>query len=634
VWVQSQLLIWNFGQFNGQKIAWGSWKVNMFLEGVLWVTITVVTLIGFMKGKRTLVKALLMAVFFLSSVSVIISFLKAPERLKSAVNKSTTKGIFSFHREKNVLVILLDDFQSDYFNYIATNYPGEIKEMDGFTFYRNTISRFPTTKASLPSILTGSLYRNDKSYYNYVTNLPQNFNIFREYQKKFYSTSFVGQLECGFPDVVPMREVAYKLTNAYFDNLLEYLDYAAFRGLPTFIKPIIYNNGNWFFSFLARKQYPPGLLGADIRFLELFEKNVTVNSEMKGTFKFFHFFIPHAPWSMNENLKFEPGFPVGQAYIKQTRGAVQLASRILRTLKRAGIYDQTEIVILSDHGTGFFSPIDRKDIYYDALSLVPPCVQSSSLALLLHKPAHTKGKMVTSDIPLELTDLACLLGLRNNDSLCRQFNMARSAQERKRIFYYYEWEHEYWNSDKFPPMTEYIVSGPSYNPESYHLGNYIYKEKGIEKIPVSASSSYILGKEILFTSDGHGASDPYLRAGWSPAEPTQGWSDGPASGLSFKLEHLPRKDLILRLHGFAYLAHNKINCQVVTILVNHIKIGSWLVKEYKVYEAVIPKKIITDGSVNIVFVYSNPISPSAIEKSNDLRKLGIGVVSLVLDSKK
>lgn len=631
VWIQSQLFIWNFGQFNGQRIAWDQWKIKMFIDGSVWIIIIGVSVIVFIKGRQIVKKSLVTLVYFLGLLSVLISVINAPEELENKFSEAEYKDIFTFSPEKNVLIILLDDFQSDYFEYITKNYPREVNDLDGFTFYRNTISRFPTTKTSLPSIMTGTIFRNEKPYYEYIKETHEKFNMIQAYKNKQYTTSFVGQVEGMYPDIISMEKIAYKMNNSYFYPVLEYLEYAAFRALPTVLKPLIFNNGNWCFTELYRKKYPPQEHGADIQFLELFEKHASITSNRKGSFKLLHFFIPHAPWRVNENLQFDPHLSGESGYLDQARGAIRLANRILKKLKKLGIYDQAEIIIMSDHGTGNIQAINHKNIYFDALSFVPPCVQSSSLALLLYKPPNSKGKLITSDIPLELSDLTCLLGLRNDDTACREFNLARSGGKRQRTFYYYEWDHEYWKSDYLPPMTEYIVSGPANDPESYSPGRFIYSSKGTDRIPEPFSSSYTLGKEIIFSTDGKGEADPFIRAGWSPPEEYQRWSDGAFAGLSFHLEKVPNKDLALRLFGFGYLANNKINCQVVTIIVNEVPIGRWLMKNEQWYDAVIPKHLIADKSLNIVFELSNPLSPNEVENSKDIRKLGIAVRKMVIE---
>lgn len=634
VWVQSQLLVWNFGHFNGQDIDWEKWQMKIYIDGIVWLLIIGSTVFIFLRKNPNLAKSLVSGIYLLGLMSVIICFHKAPEKMVIKIDESSFKDVFTFHPEKNVLIIMLDDFQSDYFQYAAKEDSSVNNEFDGFTFYRNTISRFPTTKTSLPSFFTGSLYRNDNPYKDYIYQAYTRFNLAKAYKEKSYSTRFVGQLQL-FPEIIPMPDLVNNMNHFHFSEVLEYLDYGIFKALPTFFKPVIFNKGNWFFSFLSRKQYPPEPHGSDVRFLELFEKNASVKGIGKGTFKFFHFHLPHFPLNVDRDLKFNSHLAGVKGYHEQTKGAILLAKRILKTLKRIGIYDKSEIIILSDHGTGAFPALSRNNVCYDALNLVPPCVQSASLALLMHKPAYAKGKMITLDIPLELTDLPCILGLKANDSTCDGYRKAMSGEKRDRTFYYYEWSSEYWDNDFLPPMTEYIVTGPAYDPDSYIPGTHILTEKGIQDIPISnVSSSYTLGKEIDFSTLGKGEADGYIRAGWSPAENSQMWSNGPIAGLSLHLNRIPQKDLALKIFGFAYLGKNKIKCQVVSLLVNQVPIGRWLVKEGKVYEAVIPGNVIKDKNVNIVFKISNPMSPADIDKSPDVRKLGIALVKMVLDEVK
>jgi hypothetical protein len=631
VWVQSQLLVWKFGQFDGQLIDWGSWKNSMYIDGALWVAIITVSLFIFIRGKQKIAEVLVLAVYLAGTVSILITLLRAPEKTESRADESAYKEIFSFHPKNNVLIILLDDFQSDYFNHIANTFPGEISELDGFTFYRNTTTRFPTTKASLPSIITGKLYRNEEKYADYITHAYKEFNLFQAYRDRSFNTCFVGQLQNLFPDVISMENVANRMSNVHFYKFFRYLDYGFFRALPTFAKPVIYNRGNWFFIYRLRQQYPPEYHGGDIRFLELIERNVSVRSAGKGSLKFFHFFIPHAPWRVNENLKFDPGLTGDSGYIRQTRGAVRLVSRILKTLKKAGIYELTEIVILSDHGTGNQGIANPRNIYDETVSLVPGSVQSSSMALLLHKPAKSKGNLRVSDVPLELTDLACLLGLHDGDTLGREFRKAISGQERLRTFYYYQWGQEYWSNNYLPPMTEYCISGNSYSRESYSAGKSVFTSEGITPIPARPAPSYKLGRKITFSTKGNGESDPFIRGGWSLSEASQRWTDGPLAGLSFKLEEPPRKDVVLRILALGYVAHDKIRAQVVTVVVNRVPVGRLLVKEGGWYEAVIPVSLIQGNRVNIVFKISDPMAPSSVEKIQDNRKLGLGIAQLIME---
>jgi len=636
VWIQSQLLVWNFGQFNGQVIPWGQWTVTMIVEGAIWLIVIAGGIAGFVKSRPEIRKTYITIAYLLGIASLIISFLNAPERSQKIVWDEDNRDIFTFNQKNNVLIILLDAFESDYFGLIAQKYPSDITELDGFTFYRNTISQYPTTKASLPNILTGGVYKNKHPFYDFYQVMYDRFNIIRPYAERSYSTYFLGHLAGSFPDFISMERATYKLSNNASRPILEYLDYTFFRALPTSLKPLVYNDGNWFFTLHFRKKYPPLQHGVDIQFLELLEKNANLSSTRNGSFKFFHFSVPHFPCYVDENLKFNPNLRGESGYISQARGALKIASRILALLKRLGIYDRSEIIILSDHGSVIHKPIDRGTIYDDALDMVSPLVQSSSLALLLHKPSGSKGSLTISDAPLELSDLGCLLGIQKNDTVCRDFQTAISGGTRQRMFYHYAWGHEYWDSFYLPPITEYIVTGDAWRRGSFAPGKFIYTEKGAQPIKKTPTPiSYELGKEILCFTEGNHEQNPYALTGWSNPELYQQWTEGSMASLSFRLEEAPRKDLVFRLQGFGYLGNGKIPYQVVTVVVNSVPLAKWMVNEEKKwYEVTVPADIIKDTRVNIVLSISNPMSPSASGDSDDTRKLGIGVCRIILAEKR
>ncbi len=632
IWVQSQLLVWNFGQFNGLVITWNNWIPKMIIDGICWIIILGISLYAFLRLNQKTVRSVLTGIYLIGILSIIISLIGAPPKRLLEKSNSSFKDIFTLNPDNNVLMILLDDFQSDYFDQIATEFPDEIDEFDGFTFYRNTISRYPTTKASLPSVLTGALYKNDQNYYEYVLKSRDKFDIIKAYKKRSYTTHFIGQLQGMYPEIISMMDVAGKKGASYSYAVLEYLDYGAFRALPTFFKPLIYDDGHWFFSAIFRKEYPPLEHGADIKFLELFEKNASLGRTGKGSFNIFHFFIPHSPMCVNKDLRYDAELSGESGYVQQSRGAVKLTGRILAKLKELDIYDRSEIIVLSDHGTGLFHVRNKKNSNYDTINGIPFYIQSSAMALLMHKPANAHGKMTTSDAPMELSDLACLLGLHNGDSLCQGLKIAMAGGPRQRTFYYYHWDHEYWKSFYLPPITEYIVSGLVGDPESFSPGNFIYTSEGVKPNPEAPTNIYTLGQEILFTDKGNGKQ--YARTGWSPPEPYQMWSNSPAAGLSFRLDKPPQKDLLLRLQSFGFLIPKKIDFQEVNVFINQVSIGRWLISDNKWYEMVIPKKVIAGRTINIIFKISNPVPPSERANTNDKRQLGIAIVRMVMEEKK
>ena len=90
---------------------------------------------------------------------------------------------------------------------------------------------------------------------------------------------------------------------------------------------------------------------------------------------------------MDENLHYDPSLSGVDGYIKQTRGALVLAQRILNKLKDLNLYNNSEIVIMADHGTLAMPPISP------VIGRVPKNIRSSALALLLYKPPPGKRRV-------------------------------------------------------------------------------------------------------------------------------------------------------------------------------------------------------------------------------------------------
>jgi len=484
VWVQSQLFVWNFGLFRGEMIAWSNWTIHMYIEGAIWCLLIAIIVFIYLKKNRKLTNTILTGIYLAGLISIVTGFISAPQNKNKTIEiqDEELKEIFSFHSKNNVLLILLDTFQSDFFEYIANEFPEEVNLFDGFTFYRNTASVFPTTKTSLPSIISGSHYLNKNPFDSFISESYARFNLIDAFKKKSYSSYLVG-FNGTSPDVTSMQNIVDKLGENSVHPVFVYIDLALFRALPTCFKPFIYNNGIWLFSFLQRRNYPPDNAGVDIRFLELFEKAALVSADTAttGSFKILHFSIPHFPLCVDENLQYDPDLTGKEGYLKQARGAIKVAERILITLQKLGIYDNSEIVILSDHGTMKIPQVNQENGQTDTLSLIPSNVQSSSHALLLHKPANSRGKIITDDSPLEISDIGCMLGLRDGDSICNNYLIAKSGGTRQRTFYFYNWD-DTWESDNVPDMTEYYISGHVYKKSSYHMGRYIYTANGIIEI--------------------------------------------------------------------------------------------------------------------------------------------------------
>jgi hypothetical protein len=627
VWVQSQLLVWNFGPLDGRGIDWSPWSTHMLLEGVMWLGLPTAGVCMYLSGRRKPADTMVQAFLVLGLVSVISASIMAPERTAPVSRQpNEMEGVFQFHPDRNVVVIILDTFQSDYFELIATNHPQEIAFLDGFIFYRNTISPFPTTAPNIPAIMTARIYDNQRPFNEYLGTVYQSYNIVSSFSDSGFSSRAVG-----VPNVVPgatsMSAVLDSYSPRHVAAWVEFLDYALFRTAPTYLKKHVYNNGDWLLSFMLRGDYPPDAHGVDIRFLELFEREAAISVDTSaGAFRFYHFIIPHAPWRVDENLRFNPELRGPAGYKRQARGALKVARRMLEKLHELGIYHSSEIVIMADHGTLTIPPLSRRTDKENALTAFSERVHSSSLALLLHKRPGASGPVTVDDAPLYLSDLSCLLRVSHENLDCSGFDSAVATGERQRTYFYYDWRNEYWQRDYMPTITEYSVNGHAHDMNSWQIGNYILAPGSRTQ---RDAFRYRLGSLLAFTEAGN--SNYIVRGGWGGQETRHRWTTARQSALVVRLDKVPASDLVLKLRGQAYLARGEIDRQLIGVRVNGRQVAQWRMRGEEWFEAPIPASLVgEDGLLNVVFQISNPAAPADFGHSADPRKLGMAVKELVI----
>jgi len=624
VWIQSQLMAWDFGPLDGRGVEWSRWSNHAAIECLVWfLMIAVCIYIALFKKK--MMSGLLSFCLVIGIGSCVLSYINSPAKNSERTGGSSTQwnNVFHFHPQNNVIVILLDTFQSDYFELISKEHPDEVNFLEGFTFYRNTISQYPTTCPSIPAIMTGQIYENLEPFVDYERKAYANFSLVKAFGDKGYASSYFGPQN--FQSVLEKYSFSTEPFWSYFT------DYGLFRSLPIIGKKHVYNNGQWFISYYLRGKYPPDHHGRDVKLLELLEKKASIKDDNKGCFRFFHFYTPHLPLLLDEQLHYKTKLSGSEGYESQARGALKIAQRIIEKLHELGIYDSSEIVIMADHGTYSMPPLQRSnDSLNDMFSDIPLRVRSSALALMLHKKPWARGRLVVNDTPLYVHDLMCILGVKGWKNKCSEFNPATKEGHRKRRFLFYDWKHEHWQKAYMPPITEYFIDGHAYDINSWHEGRFRY-DAGKKFELSSGMNTLEIEQSIKFTADGN--SGFLIRGGWSGQEATHRWTDGSQAGLLFRLKKQPDTNLLFRLKASAYLGGG-LPYQTIDVVVNGQKTTTWQMKGLDWYEAVIPSRLVSkNGILEVLFNISNPTSPAEVGESKDARKLGIAAREMIMVEK-
>lgn len=353
--------------------------------------------------------------------------------------------------EKNIIVILLDAFQSDFFAEVLEREPELVHAFDGFTYFANAVGPAPTTYLAMPAIHSGIPYREGEG-------------LKETYRRSIVDGSFMARLAANGYDgmlVNPILNYCPKGVVCDHESVLMHgrgkslaeaaaflVDLAVFRIVPDTFKPSVYAEGSWMATRMLGER---SRAVTSNRVLELFARSMHVASP-RPVARFLHLFSTHSPASVDADCRRVRNLPwVRPTAISQAQCAVTRLSDVPRRLQALGLYDRTAIAVVADHGAGM--PKDAKSGWVWGAYASP---------LLLVKPFGARGALARSTRVVGVSDLPASLCSWTAD--CRMESGADVARDRhdppKYPFFLYHWRHEYWLAQSVPIVERYEVRGP------------------------------------------------------------------------------------------------------------------------------------------------------------------------------
>ena len=278
------------------------------------------------------------------------------------------KGAMQLSPDENVIVLLTDRLDDIYMDEVLEEYP-EIKEtLEGFTYYHNNIAKYTNTFPSTAEMLSGVEYNREKRG-EYLASAWKSDNMLKtlhdsgirvnaiaDITTTFLSTSYVKGFVDNCEDFDLDYDVNYIGSNGVVITMLKL---SALKLLPYFGKAVPAHFMNkWqpddFYTINSdTSDAMKGVVSAkaDVEFYN-YLKDVGLNttSEEK-TFNFIHLNAFHGKHA--ELAKLVPSYDEEKDDLSVNasgRGAFVIINEYFNQLKDLGIYDNSTIVILGDHG--------------------------------------------------------------------------------------------------------------------------------------------------------------------------------------------------------------------------------------------------------------------------------------------
>ncbi|MDT8450892.1 MAG: sulfatase-like hydrolase/transferase [Wenzhouxiangellaceae bacterium] len=644
VWIQGQLLIRNYGVLDGSPIDWMGWPGRAVFDSLLWITVLALALI---QRRRVARHAGLLALGLLLIQGVPAGWLAyryEPPPEFHRYNFSEEQK-FAFSPERNVIIVVLDAFQSDVFGRLLETEPALNEDFDGFTWYRNALAGYSKTYPSFVLMLAGKWYDNHIPIQDFVNDSLADDSIVRRLKDLGWRVDLFPHIKRVLP---PLPEIADNVIASIDCRTVRFesgklADLGWFRISPHPVKPFWLNGYEWRLASkllqtcIADKNTATAsgesMLSdntprhAALRFLRQAQTETQLTLERPGL-KLYHLMIPHAPFHLDQDLEVGQ-LPAGEeGFMRQSRGAVEVVKRFFQTLREHEAYDQSMLIVVSDHGGGE---------YIDPLALnaleknVPARHMASGLALALIKPPSARGRLRISDAPVSLADLAPTIAVETGSGLSftgRNILDIAASEQRERLYRFYAFDG--WSGSYLPDMTEYRVDGPTFLAESWSPSGRVFRA---QREPEEAERwPYPLGERFGFRPG-----SPAIQAlgnGWS--EPGPGglvWSDGESAEIVVALDEPGNPPLSARFDVLPYTAGGQIDQARVFVTVNGRIEKRWALSERGWIHMDIPANIARDADgLRFEFHFPDAVSPFEMGRSNDSRRLGVALYGMQLEN--
>lgn len=412
-----------------------SMKFQIF-NAFVWLVICIIpfVIVAFRKEKilsslcivTTLVFSVLSGVYISEISSAYDDFMAAHEA--SDVSDGFTPKLHFSKNEKNVFIIMLDRAESSYFEHIMSDIPELSEKFEGFTYYPNTVSYNGHTLMASPALYGGYEYTPSEinnrpeltlaEKHNQATLvMPRIFTEQADYSAFMYDTSwgnfsYIADMSFTEPyehisgDILNGRytgELKTSLDSYDSTNLVNSVNrnlffVSLFREVPALLRPVVYYKGSWWSSEETTDMDS---------FLDWYGELYYMNQLTD--------FISERPCftvltneatHLNESIA-----SLGISRIPQSEDTdgygidatcLESIGNWFDYLRSNGVYDNTRIIIVADHGIGYGSTSSEK---YEEAS-IDGYMKDSLNPLFLVKDFNASGKlqidnafMTNADVP-------------------------------------------------------------------------------------------------------------------------------------------------------------------------------------------------------------------------------------------
>ena len=360
MYIQGNYLVGDLPVLDGTPIDWSNYTKDMVISGgVICLAILIVAFSCIKLKVDRFAKIsgyITLAVFAMLSVSL-ISTLVSTDALKAKnrdfIATATTKNIDKYSKNENFIIFLLDATDQRTFSEVLKKDKEEAKQLKDFTYFPDTMSVHPYTQESLPLILTGEVYENQDDYLKYAVNAYKKSELFNYlYKNNYQVNTYIAEFPFNDQDASKISNIINSSADGnlkvnYLEFFKEEVKYDLFRYLPFFLKDKSrIDTLNFNDTKVAPEEYELFDDWHTLYFHEHLKKWGFSEANEDKVFKFIHIEGAHVPHKFTKELVRNEK----ATYFEGVEGVLALMIEYIDFLKENGVYDNSTIIFMADHG--------------------------------------------------------------------------------------------------------------------------------------------------------------------------------------------------------------------------------------------------------------------------------------------
>ena len=353
--VEGSILSRNLPMLDGGKIDWSDYGGHRILSAliIILLALAVILTIKFIKFEKF--ESITRSAFIIIIIALFGSLIVLGNKNNGFQSKQrlivNKEHEFEYSTDQNIIVLILDAVDADAFEKVLDEHPEYNEGLSDFTYYENMVSTYIQTVNSVPYLLTGVWFKGDlyESLDTYENREVERSALLKRLQRHNFRIGYY-EVDC-HPLKCPRMETfdnvikadIWKLNpKSYIKNMIKLVGY---RYAPLDLKRFCFV---YYRDFLIDEEASANE-NLYYDYNDDFYKDIqTVPFETMEDkfFKIYHIEGAHQPFVYDKDVnRIEDG-----TYSQNIEASFTIALKYLNKLKECGVYDNSAIIIMSDHG--------------------------------------------------------------------------------------------------------------------------------------------------------------------------------------------------------------------------------------------------------------------------------------------